>query len=233
MDKSLSIKTNGQSIDINTNKSDIAAALARAIIGAAPAIGPLMAEVITNQIPNQKLERVVRFMVVLEDRLGYVEKDVLNQKFLTEEFGDLLEDALPQAARALTEERRQYIANLLTRSLTDDELDHVAQKRLLARLNAVNDAELVLLKFYSLPVGSERDLMISKYPFIRANLAVQSKNQPNTKEDIMFEEYWGHLVMTSLVFGNQGQEEKPTKLGLVLLNYVGLIDSLPNRTDPS
>lgn len=224
MEKPLSIKAANEEIKIETNRSDYAAALVRGIIGAAPVVGPMVAEALAAGIPNQKLERVISFTKLLEDKLNYLEEEVLKEKFKTEEFGDLLEDALLQASGALSPERREYIANLLTNSLTDADLDHIGEKKLLSLLNDVNDAEMLLLKFYSLPDGPERESMIAKYAFIKPNLEKQSEEKREGKESILFSAYWGHLVMTSLIYGNQGSDEKPTKLGLILLKYVGLIE---------
>lgn len=179
------------------------------------------------------MQRVVTFLNVLVQRLRYLEEDFVKERLKTEEFADLLAEAVVQSAEALSPERKDYIANLLTRSLTGNELDHAAQKRLLTLLNSINDAELLLLKFYSLPLGVEREAMIERYPFIKANLKGQSEAELKNEEEILFQGYWGHLVMTSLVFGNSGEKEKPTKLALVLLKYVGLIDSLPVENPPN
>ena len=52
----------------------------------------------------------------------------------TSEGIDLTEDALVQASRALTEERRLYIANLLRNSLTKEEIGHDQKKKCLIYL---------------------------------------------------------------------------------------------------
>ena len=69
---------------------------------------------------------------LLEDKIKYLDRDLIESRFTSEEFADLLEDALPYAARALSEERREYIANLLKNCLTHEELDHAGKKKLLA-----------------------------------------------------------------------------------------------------
>jgi hypothetical protein len=69
-----------------------------------------------------------------------------------------LEDGLTQAARAMTEERRNYIASLLANSITNEELSHIEEKKLLELLGELNDAEILTLKFYSLRSDKRREM---------------------------------------------------------------------------
>ena len=222
MENNLSLRAGNQEIKLDASKTDLAAALIRGILGAAPIVGPMVAEAITAAIPNQKSDRVVLFIKCLEDKLKYLEADLLSEKMKSEQFGDLLEDALLQAARALTPERREYIASLLAKSFTETDLDHIAQKKLLSLLNELNDAEILILKFHSLPDGAERESMIARYPFVKASFEGRSHEELDGEKAILFSEYWGHLVMSNLVYGQMGPEEKATKLGLLLLEHIGL-----------
>ena len=128
MESPLTIKVKNEDLEITANKADYVSALVKGIVGIAPVVGPMLAEAITLGIPNQKLDRVITFVKVFEDRIKYLEEDLLKERIKSEEFGDLLEDALPQASRALSDERKEYIANLLKNSLTDENLDHAAKK---------------------------------------------------------------------------------------------------------
>jgi len=236
MSDPLSIKSS--EVDLSTNKSDYFAFLVKrfgnrgAVLTGAGLVGPgipavasILGEIIALKIPEQKIDRVIRFLKILAERLNQLEDNVAKERIKTDEFSDLLEDAMPQAARALSEERKVYIADLLKNSLTENDLDHLGKKKLLSLLASVNDAEIVLLKFYTLPEGQERDSMISRYPFITPNLEEQSDKDLESQQSILFAEYRGHLVMSSLIYGNQGSDEKATKLGLILLKYVGLADA--------
>ena len=105
-------------------------------------------------IPNQKTERIVLFVEILNDKLKYLEQEVIEQKLKTEEFTDLLEDGFVQASRALTKERLEYIASLLKNSLTDEELEHIEKKKLLSLLGELNDAEIIWLQSYCFMIRS-------------------------------------------------------------------------------
>jgi hypothetical protein len=146
-------------IDLEGNKSDIGSMLAKGVIGAVPIpyLGAMIAEVVSAIIPNQKLERLTIFVKVLDDKVKYIEKSVLKEKLCSQEGTDLLEDGLIQASRALSDERKQYIASLVKNSLINDELAHLEKKYLLTILNQLNDVEIIYLKYYSLKIVQERN----------------------------------------------------------------------------
>lgn len=135
---------------------EVTATVLKTLIGYAPVVGPVLQEAIGFAIPSKKVERLYIFAQVLEDRVKYLEEDTARLKMQTEEFTDLLEDGLIQASRAMTDERRGYIASLLKNSITHDELGHIEKKKLLALLGELNDAEIIMLKFHSLTSAEHR-----------------------------------------------------------------------------
>lgn len=152
MDKRLSIlHSDEEEIDLQTNRWDVLAAFVRGTIGAAPEFGPMIAEIITSRIPEQKLDRVCRLAGLLELKVKFLTDDVnsIKDKLQSEEGSDLLEDALNQASRATSPERLEYIASLLKNGLTSEDIDHIGKKKLLSILNELNDAEIVTLKYHS------------------------------------------------------------------------------------
>jgi hypothetical protein len=153
----INIKAGNEEISMKTNRSDLAAALVRGLIGAAPLVGPLIAEILTATIPRQKMDRVVTFVKILDDKLSYLEEDVVKVRIKSEEFADLLEDGITQASRSLSDERKSHIASLLKNSLTRDDLKHLEHKKILALLNELNDIEILFLKFYWLHAEDQRE----------------------------------------------------------------------------
>src|SRR6185436_10622158 len=145
-DKLMSIIAEDSEIKLETNKSDIAAVLIKGIVGAAPFVGPIIAETVSSVIPSQKLERLILFTEVLEMKINNLEGQVNEKKFKSPEFTDLLEDAMMQASRAISKERIEYITTLISKSLTTDEASHLREKWLLGLLGQLNDAEIIILK---------------------------------------------------------------------------------------
>src|SRR2546423_3740006 len=156
MSDELSIIKSDEQMDLDTNRSDIATAFFKGLVNSAPFVGPFLAEAMGIAIPNQKLDRLITFARVLDDKIKYLKEDTVKLKMETEEFMDLLEDSLIQASRAMTDERRGYIAALLKNSITNEALSHIEEKKLLTLLSELNDAEILTLKFHSLSADGRR-----------------------------------------------------------------------------
>jgi transcriptional regulator NrdR family protein len=154
----LSILKVEQEEDINfqTNQQDVWTTAIKVISNFVP-FGSPVGELTTSFIPNQKIERVVRFTEKLNEKLidynsklDSAEKRISIIELKNPEFADLFEEAANQASRALTDERLEYIASLLKNSLTENELNHIEKKKLLLILSELNDAEIIWLKHSSL-----------------------------------------------------------------------------------
>ncbi len=156
MENQVSIIDTEQEISLDTNKEDMMSLFVKTLFGIVP-FGSPIAEIITNVIPRQKLERLTDFVQILNYKIKNAESKIDEQELKTKEFTDLLEDALGQASRALSKERLEYIASLLKNSLTDEELEHLEMKKILSLLGELNDAEIIWLQYYT-PNGSQEFL---------------------------------------------------------------------------
>ncbi|AIE86041.1 hypothetical protein [Fimbriimonas ginsengisoli] len=141
-----------------TNGADVTAIAVKGALGAIPFAGNLLAEIAGNLIPGQRLDRLIKFAEALEARLQETEKKLFEARAKTEEGADLVEDALTQAARSLTDDRRARIAELLKNGLTAEEFDHDGTKKLLWLLDQITDPELVWLVF----IGRDYDQTMMK-----------------------------------------------------------------------
>ena len=56
-----------------TNKIDIAVAIGKGVVGAAPLVGPLIAEVLSVLIPNQRIDRITRLIKKLDEKVAALE----------------------------------------------------------------------------------------------------------------------------------------------------------------
>lgn len=148
--KALSIDSERNEINLEENASDKTVTALKAGLGTVPFVGSILQEAVGIAIPNQRIDRIVLTMKCFAQKVSYLEEEVLHQKILTEKFTDLLEDAVSQAARSLSDERREYIASFLKNSLTSEELDHIHEKKLLSILGELNDAEIIFLRYESL-----------------------------------------------------------------------------------
>lgn len=137
--------------DLKSNRTDALIILGKSVIGAAPVVGPVLSEVLGVLIPNQRLDRIVEFVTLLEkkisDRLTIEDFKALCK---SEEVVDIIEDSLFNVARAISEDRRKYITHLLAQGLSQDQFEHANAKKMLRLLDQLTDEELIFLKFYSL-----------------------------------------------------------------------------------
>jgi hypothetical protein len=235
MSDNLSINPEKVMIELKTNKSDIVTLLIKGIIGAAPLVGPIIAETLSITIPNQKLERLISFTEVLEMKVKNLETAVNENKFKSPEFTDLLEDAMLQASRALSQERIEYIATLISKSLTTDDASHLREKWLLGLLGQLNDAEIIILKYKELTAAHglykqsvefglkhteaipSTHLPLDRIPFTsREELDKEFQNQE------FLNAYEGHLEQLGL------GKVSPDSVSRKLLQYIGIaLDPFP------
>ena len=99
--------TKKRNIDLGTSKQDYIASAARALASTVPG-GSFLGELITLAIPKQRMDR---FAEVLEKVMQDVED--LGERLNDRENRDLFEEAGIQSGRAVTDERKSYIANML------------------------------------------------------------------------------------------------------------------------
>ena len=144
--------TVSDSKELDTTSADYVATAIRAAVGAVPIVGPLFSELASVVVPNQRTERIAKFAGELDRRLRAVESaDGITDRLGNEHFADLLEEGVRQAARSLSDDRRQYLAALIVNGLSTENIEYAESRHLLRTLNEVSDVEIVWLRFYREP----------------------------------------------------------------------------------
>ena len=186
--------------DINPRPIDYLAGLLRGAVGPVPVFGPLLAEVITVTIPEQRIDRIVKFSEQLELRLTTVEKHLLESNLKNDEFTDLLEEGIRQAARSLSDERRSYIATLVANGLTSDDIDHSESKHLLRILDEINDIEVVWLRYYREPyIGGDEAFRTAHSETLKHAIATFGSAQEELNKAALQKNYKEHLCQLGLL----------------------------------
>ena len=127
---------------------DKIAIISKGLLGAIPFVGPMMAEVAGSVIPNQRIDRIEAFLKILEEKIDEKDKEKFQERFSQTENVDLIEDSFIQASRALSDERKHYVAALLKNSLINSSIEYIEGKRLLSILSNLNDIEILMLKWH-------------------------------------------------------------------------------------
>jgi hypothetical protein len=137
------VQNESPSLELQTN--DYVAAAVKSLVGAVPFAGSLLTEIAGTIIPNQRFDRVVKFAAQLESKLAALEQEFVRSQLTNENFTDLMEEGLRQAARSLSDERRGHIATLIAKSLDPEGISYAESRHLLRVLGEVNDIEIIRL----------------------------------------------------------------------------------------
>lgn len=225
--------------------ADYVASAAKAALGAVPFAGSLLAELAGTVIPNQRIDRIVRFAAELEQRLAGIEHHVVRAQLSNENFTDLMEEALRQAARSTSDDRRRHIASVIANSLTSDDISFVESKHLLRLLGEINDIEVVWLRFYLRPTKGGDEEFRSKHGEVLAPAAAHMGSpQPEIDRKTLQDSYKQQLCRLGLLrerYRTDPRTKMPevnrstggvkvagyelTRLGRLLLRQVGFTDT--------
>lgn len=231
---------------LKSGSTDLITSLTKGTMGAVPILGPLISEIIGNVIPNQRVDRIARFLELLEQRLSGLEKEILQKNLSSPESVDILEDAFTQAARATSQERLEQISNVVANGLSPAELNQGQTKRMLWLLGQLNDSEIVLLRsklaMTNEDIGRDREFR-QKHESLLAPIATHmASSQDEFEEAALKSSYRQHLHDLGLIrhrFKRPKRGEFPefddrtgmmkisgsevTRLGKMLLGYLNLI----------
>lgn len=182
----------------------------------------------------------------MDDKISKIPSEKINTLLNNDDFIDLIEEGFVQAARAITDERRQYIANIVSNGITDETLQLNESKQLLKILSELNDIEIIWLRFYLVPtIGGDEEFRDKHKNILQPiHTYIGSDNETTTKAAIQ-NSYKEHLERLELInhriridnttkmpeFDNfTGKPIKSwsriTTLGRLLLNQIGVIEDL-------
>ena len=113
------------------NKNDLLVLTAKSIVGVVPFAGPLLSELIGTLIPNQRIDRLSKYVNELDKKLLRFKVSYLKREIQNEECSDLFEEGFKQAARALTDDRKRYIASIIQNSLDEEHISYAESKHLM------------------------------------------------------------------------------------------------------
>lgn len=226
-----------------SNMTDMLVSAAKSIVGIAPFAGSLLAELVGIFIPNQRIDRLVKYIHELDRRLGSFEKDFLKKEFGKEDCADFLEEGFRQATRALSDDRRSYIASVIEKGLNSEHISYIESKHLLQLLEALNDAEIIWLRFYLEPtIGGDEEFRNKHKNVLEHVVATLGSSQHELDKSALQSSYQEHLERLGLIQAHYrtdsrtGMPEfdklsgKPkvtyhdlTLLGRLLLRFIGLL----------
>ncbi len=194
------MQENSSGHGLSSNWVDLSVGAARGVAGLVPFFGPLFAEAIGAAIPRQRLDRITRFVEELESRMGSVERELFTQRLSDGGFAELLAEGLSQSARALSDERRRYIASLIMRGLSAGDVVSSESRHLLRILDEINDIEVVWLRFYREPVmHGDKEFRDTHKEVLEPKVAVMGSSQEERDKATLQNSYKEHLSQLGLL----------------------------------
>lgn len=130
---------------LGEGKADGVAAVLRAGAGLVPGIGGPLAELVSQFIPNVRMQRAEDYLRWLNRKSEHLSDEQFRQRLMTEPAMDLVEEGALQAIRALTDQRREQIANAVTKGITGEAADILEAKRMLSLLRQLDEAQIIIL----------------------------------------------------------------------------------------
>ncbi len=133
---------------LSNTPTDYSVSVTKGILGAIPFAGSLLAELVANVIPNQRVDRLAKFVEVLNAKLSQLDQAALRTR-LTDPHGvDLVEEGFYQAIRAVSEERKRQIADVVKHGLASDAQATTTAKRVLLLLAQLDEVDVIFLMAY-------------------------------------------------------------------------------------
>jgi hypothetical protein len=229
------MKEESEKNELAPTGADYVTSAAKAALGAVPFAGSLLVEIAGTIIPNQRIDRIVAFAKDLDERLAALEQEFVRSQLSNEDFTDLVEEGLRQAARAVTEERKQYIASIIANSLSSEDIEYVESKHLLRILGELNDIEIVWLRFHTVQtMGGDKEYREKHQDILKPIAAVISAPQGVLDKSTLQGSYKEHLAELGLLerryeMDTHGKDIRLkikgydlTRLGRLLVREVGL-----------
>ena len=139
--------------DLNTNPTDIITSGVSAAVGLIPFASGFMSEIIQNIIPNQREDRIVKFISDLSNELEktQISLEELRIKFENLKYGTFTYNCLHDLVNDVYDEKIKYYKNLCINAISSDEKNLIHCERILKILSELDYYEILYLKFYSNP----------------------------------------------------------------------------------
>lgn len=149
------------------------------VAGAVPFAGAFIQTVLTETIRNVRADRVEDYIRYLQDQIDELKLKIAIDK---PEGLDLFEEGLWQSARAFSDDRKKYIAELVVKGLQETGLEQQETRHFMRILEQLDDRQIILLAEYH-PANSPTAGNVQGTSFHEVNWNVVQPG--HTVEDIL------------------------------------------------
>jgi hypothetical protein len=211
--------------ELAPNRRDRLVSVAKATAAAVPYVGGVISELLTETIPELRLDRVVTFIRELDEeirRLG-TRLERFEQNLRSEQGIDLFEEGVLQASRSVSAERKRRLARLVARSLAGEELEYEQERSLLNLYRDLTDPEIIWLLFYSMnPVlgpGPHRE-WVEQHPDVLKPISKEMGAPQEQHERAAVQDLWKENLERFGLIRHRGKSMTITPLGRMLVRRI-------------
>ncbi len=233
--------------DIKQKGKDTFLGFAKAGINLIPLAGTFIAETVSNIIPNQRLDRVCKYLEIISKKISELSESekVFRQLMDDKNILFLFEKSIKYSSETINENKYDYYAEFIISSVNDKTTEQMQKERMLDILSELNEIEIILLIYYSLSMMTLAEK--EKNEFIQKNKAIlfprpQTMTEPVEKGyAYKFQQQYienlekFHLISRELEVDNRSQIPKIdpfsrrfetsspriTTIGDLLINFIG------------
>lgn len=217
-------------LELDTKGADTWAALGRSGVGWMPFVGPLLSEVISAAIPNQRLDRVAKLLEMLVPQLGDLQEriDWLEKE---SEARNLLEAAILHTSKSPWDEKVEFFANLLLSGLTPERIEQSETLHLMKILDQINDVQILILRSYVGRTHEQQEFKEQHPDVFKSRPVWVGGGAQNIEEAAIFDSYkqdlerLGLLRLAPTQYSGKAPVYELSNLGKTLLRRMGITDS--------
>jgi hypothetical protein len=128
---------------LDNNISDSIASTVKLYSNIFPGLGPFLGEVICNYIPNQRLDRVAKYLSELSDIVEKLSDEINNNRDKI----TLIEMGLKESANSSFEKKCEWIANIVKSGISDD-IEIPTAENIINIVSQLNHEQIIILFYY-------------------------------------------------------------------------------------
>lgn len=140
--------------ELKPNKTDFAVNIVGGIVGLAPYAGGLLQELIHDIVPNQRIDRIAKFVESLDNELHSINADLekIKETLLNNQcYGAYFTKCLKIVSDEIYEEKINYYKKMCIKALTSDEKELMRLERIMNIIEQMDYYEIQYLRFYYNP----------------------------------------------------------------------------------
>ena len=198
--------------DLKVNSDDIMGAYTRALAGIIPGIGPALSEAINLLLPHQRMERVVKYLLTINDTVEQLGIELKENK----EKLNLIELGIQISARATYEQKCVWLGNVVNQGLKNKIEFSIATNaiNILDELNYEQIITLYYFVYYKQETFVEQENFRSKFPEILGTATIKKLN---IKDREMQHTRWRFNTTKLMNQGLLGRDQKPRSISTLTL----------------